>query len=481
MNDVDALMDDLQDERGIPAPPRVPNAEAVWAPADTQGDFALNPDSENMQLTFRCRFGIKPDVLRGAMEELSQRHDVLRTRYLTDANGRVWAATEKQVTPPLRVVDVRPLEPGARDAAIDDATASAVRESFDPLQAPLWRVTAILSGDHEALLIATFHHSIYDRASLVIFSADLGMLYSAHDAGRPSTLPALPAKYRDFARRQHEYRASGEMEVHLDYWRRKLAGASHMFWLPVDRRSPVGDTRNLPQVSGFLAGDSVPYLRELAAREQTSMFAIVATAFAVLLALWSSRYDVLTWICHSARGREGFERVIGCFTDMWLLRADLSGDPDFSEAMRRVQAAYVEALVHTQVTAAALRADVARIRGARRHFPSVVLNFVPYRPTPRPGAMQLGDTAVAMPAGVGRLDRRAPTAFIITFFETQHELYWYIRHQSHLFEEATIERVSTALGQILATAARRPGQRLSELPLESLSAAGIANCKVAKR
>ena len=91
--------------------------------------------------------------------------------------------------------------------------------------------------DHVGLL--TVHHSVYDGWSMGVFLREVGLLYEAFAAGRPSPLPELAIQYVDFAHWQRQWLQSGLMEEQLAYWKKRLAGPPPVLELPADRPRPA--------------------------------------------------------------------------------------------------------------------------------------------------------------------------------------------------------------------------------------------------
>jgi hypothetical protein len=95
-----------------------------------------------------------------------------------------------------------------------------------------------VAGTDRQLLCLIVHHAYCDGLSLGVLLAELKVLYAAHVAGCPAALPELPLQYADFAVWQRERLAAGELEKHLDYWERQLAGLP-VLDLPADRPRPA--------------------------------------------------------------------------------------------------------------------------------------------------------------------------------------------------------------------------------------------------
>jgi len=67
---------------------------------------------------------------------------------------------------------------------------------------------------------------------------ELGTLYEAFSAGRPSPLAELPTQYADFAEWQRDWLQGEVLEKHLGYWKEQLKGTPAMLELPSERLRP---------------------------------------------------------------------------------------------------------------------------------------------------------------------------------------------------------------------------------------------------
>src|SRR5262249_19000156 len=119
----------------------------------------------------------------------------------------------------------------ARSAALDAILGEEERVPFDLARGPVARFRLIELGPEEQILVATFHHIATDGWSMGLFARELGELYAG------STLPELPLRYVDCARRERRDLARGVLERQLDFWRQRLAGLP-VLALPADRRPP---------------------------------------------------------------------------------------------------------------------------------------------------------------------------------------------------------------------------------------------------
>ena len=77
--------------------------------------------------------------------------------------------------------------------------------------------------------------------------AELGVLYAAFSAGRPSPLPALPIQYADYAEWQREWLQGDVLQAEIAFWKEKLGGPPPpVLELPGDRPRPPSRRRTAP-------------------------------------------------------------------------------------------------------------------------------------------------------------------------------------------------------------------------------------------
>ena len=105
-----------------------------------------------------------------------------------------------------------------------------------------------------------------------------------------SPFPELPIQYADFAIWQRNRLESGMFQPHLAYWRAQLHGAT-VLDLPTDHVRP-----RRPSLRGAAVPIVVPThvterLRDLGRAENATLFMVLLTAFAVVLARYSDQDD----------------------------------------------------------------------------------------------------------------------------------------------------------------------------------------------
>ena len=185
------------------------------------------------------------------------------------------------------------------------------------------------------VLSLTLHHIVSDGWSLRILFGELSRLYEAFAAGRPSPLPELDIQYADFALWQREHLAGDKLEPQFAYWREQLADLP-LLDLPTDRpRPPVqsfaGATHHFSLPPDLVAGlrQAVASGRRHPVHDPPHRLCRPDRPY--------GQDDLPIGVPIAGRTRAELERLIGFFVNTLVFRIDLAGEPDFTEALKRVR------------------------------------------------------------------------------------------------------------------------------------------------
>jgi amino acid adenylation domain-containing protein/thioester reductase-like protein len=249
----------------------------------------------------------------------------------------------------LAKIDLRDLPEAEREM---EALRIARDEACRPFHlgiGPLIRATLVRLRDDDHRLFMTMHHIITDGISLhVVLIRELSVLYEAFVGGRPSPLQDLPIQFGDFALWQRRTYTVEALEPHIEYWDRKLVGAS-MLDLPLDRpRAAVKTFKGRKRYFALDAG-VIDALRDLGRSRGATIFMVLLAAFKVLLHRYSGQDDILVGTVTSGRPRAELEELIGFFVNPVALRTDLRDSPTFLGLLDRVRDVTLEAYAHQDV------------------------------------------------------------------------------------------------------------------------------------
>lgn len=401
----------------------------------------------NMPVPLHLTGALQFDALQQAWREVVARHEALRTTFFSDRGElRQLIATQIEVDLPLE---------SAGDTSIEEWIREDAHRPFDLAAGPLVRARLIRLATDDHLLLLNLHHIITDGWSNGIIVRELCSAYSALIRREPRVWSESRLQFADYAEWQRERLAADDFAWQREYWRRQLAGDLPVLDLPTDRprlksRNTHGGLR-----SRVLPPELVGAAKALASSEDGSPFMLFLAIFEVLLQRYSGQEDFLITTPSANRQGQNLESVVGLFVNPLLLRAQLRGDPTFTELLKRVRQAALEGFTNQDVPFELLL-DEFQPRHLQVNFLYQAAFFE---------AMELSDglrvepLSCVSPGTVHELSAAA--------FEVGDSVRLEFEYDSALFQAETIDRMLAHYENLLAGALANPAQRISALPLLS--------------
>ncbi|HYW08784.1 MAG TPA: condensation domain-containing protein, partial [Longimicrobium sp.] len=314
----------------------------------------------------RIRGALDMAALERALNAIRERHEALRTTF-AERGGAPVQVIHPYAPVPLPIDNLAELAPDAREAEVAARVRADANTGFDLVAGPLFRARLLRLADDDHALLLTMHHIVSDGWSMGVLSAELGALYEAFQAGRPSPLPPLPIQYADFAAWQRAELRGAELERQLAFWRAALDGAPPALELATDRPRPPAQShrgRVLKSRVPAAVGDG---MRALARREGATLFHVLLAGVRLLLGRWAGQDDVVIGTPVAGRTRRETEGLIGFFVNTLPLRGDLSGDPAFAELVRRERERSIAAFDHQELPFERMVEELRASRDAGRN------------------------------------------------------------------------------------------------------------------
>ncbi|MDL4777812.1 condensation domain-containing protein [Actinomadura xylanilytica] len=354
----------------------------------------------NVSVVLRLTGGLDAGALRRAVREAARRHEVLRTGFVT-VDGR--PARRVADVAEAFVVDARP----AGD--IGERVSQARGEPFDLAAPPLLRAVLLRVADREHVLVLVAHPIAADARSMRILADEVAAGYAGDAAGGRAAASAPRLQYADFAAWQRGRTFAGE----LSYWRDRLAGAPAGPALPPSGRTGIGPDGGAPDRRPSRARervrippDAASGLAALAAAHDASPFEALLAAFAVLLARFGGRDDIVVGTTVTGRGNGDLEPLVGPFDDVLPLRIDLADGPAFPDALARVR----ETVRAARANAGPPSARIVEELRPRRYIDACPLAAVTFDLDGAPAAGTMSAGVRFSPAEPPRADPRLPLA-----------------------------------------------------------------------
>lgn len=289
---------------------------------------------------------LEVSALQQAWDAALDRHEALRTTFRNDSGVPVQVIEDDLAAQPLPITSVEQLAVSDREPAAMDLIGGLARIPFDLATGPLARVTLVRLSPEAHVLGVVMHHIVADGWSFRILFDELSADYEAITSGGGPVGAEPPIQYADFAIWQIEHTEDGGYVQSGRFWRAELADAPSALPLPTDEPYRARQTFAAESIDTTLDGTLVGALRKLAARHETTLFAVLLAAYAVVLARLTGSDDLLIAVPMAARNQPETESVVGLFMNTVPIRIRVNGDQVLSDLVRAVHTTTARALAH---------------------------------------------------------------------------------------------------------------------------------------
>jgi acyl-CoA synthetase (AMP-forming)/AMP-acid ligase II/acyl carrier protein len=430
--------------------------------------FAPAGAAYNVSFAARITSEVNIDALRRSFQALSDRHTSLRSSFTTRDGQPVQRIT------PGQSVDFQASDASTLSLAeFDEELAGQSLQPFDLERGPVFRVRLFKRQAEEYVILITAHHIAMDGWSLWILLDELGVLYTAYDAGESPSLPALAGDYGGYVAWQSDMLKGPEGERLWQYWRQELEGELPVLDLPISKPRPPAQTYAGASHGFGLAERLTARLKALAKSENATLYMTLLAAFQVLLHRYTGLNEILIGSPVSGRSRADFEAVIGCFFNTVVLRADLSGDSSFSDFLKQVRRKVLRAIEH-QDYPSHLLAERSQTKRDRSRPPLFQVTFIlqkPHRSRPLAALPGGGVGPAVFDLGALKLkhyplpERQSRVDLELEIIEADGSLSGWLHYNSDLFDGAAIARLADHFAVLLEGVVAAAHERIASLPL----------------
>ena len=395
------------------------------------------------------------------IDRIVRRHESLRTTFAD------YGDTQVQIIDPSMEIAVNYADlSSASEADIGNTLSRLIHAPFDLGKGPLLRVDLLQTPGDECILLICMHHIICDVWSIAILFNEIRVIYESIRSGTEAQLPELKLQYADYSVWQRDSLSAGELDRQLSYWKQQLADAPPLLNLPLDKPRPAVESHNGAIEKLTLEKALAERLGTLARQMGCTQFALYLAAFSVLLSRYSGENDIVIGTPISGRQRTELENMIGFFLNTLAIRADMSGNPAFSELVERIRKTTIDAFANQDLPFEKL---VEELRPERNlsHAPIFQVLFVLHQQSG--GEVRIDNMPViGMEIGEDQFEfMGAKFDLQLSVVEVADGLSTSLLYNTDLFDAATMERMLQHFRLLLEGIAAAPDSKIGALPLLS--------------
>ncbi|KAM0323352.1 hypothetical protein ACHAQA_008945 [Verticillium albo-atrum] len=409
------------------------------------------------QTTFNITFSIKltgtlnADKFEEAVRFMGQRHEALRTAFITEHEHTLQGILKKSRLHLERktIGDV---------SEVTDQFQATRDHIYDIENGENMKITLLSLAPGEAFLVMGYHHINMDGASLEVFLADLERAYT----NKPLNKNLL--QYSEFSISQNKELKKGGMRDELNYWRAELGDSPEA--IPLLRSSTAAKTREpihrydhntaRHPVNPALASQ----IQQMCRKQKVNIFHFYLGVFEVMLFSLLDTSDVCIGMADANRFEGNLATSMGMYLNLLPLRFRPRADQTFQQVLVEVRRKVLGAMAHSRLPFDAL-VDNLQVPRSTLHAP-LFQAFINYRAGVANKRWFGGVEAVGLESMAGR------TAYDISIdiFDNpgaDTEIAFVVQEQ--LYSVTDAELLSLTYFEMLDYFSRNPAANLADAPV----------------
>ena len=328
----------------------------------------FDPTTAVYNLPFSVRLTGPLDVvaLSAAFADVVDRHETLRTVY-PEVDGSPEQVVLTAARTPATILPVR-IERDELGGRLHELVAKGFDVTVDtPFRIALFEISPT---EHELAMV--LHHIAADGASFGPLARDVLVAYSSRIKGRAPEWTPLEVQYADYALWQRavlgpETDPMSLASREIAYWSATLEDLPDQLALPSSRPRPAVSSNAGSKLRVDVPARLHASLASLARANNASLFMVMQSAYALLLARLSGTTDIAIGAPVAGRGEPALDDLVGMFVNTLVLRTEVDPALTFEELLSRVRDTDLSAFAHADVPFERLVEVLNPVRSTSRH------------------------------------------------------------------------------------------------------------------
>lgn len=309
----------------------------------------------NIPYAIKLADTINMNILEQAINSTIERHEILRSKLITDKEGNI-----SQVVYSLNQAPVLLNKYTVKtEIQLYDLIQTEANHIFKLDQEYPIRISFVkkklftIDGTHDKkysnYLIIVIHHIACDGWSIDILLRDIYEYYVYYIKPKSLrsdlSLPQLSIQYKDFAVWQKSYLTGERLKQQLTYWRTKLNGYQSLS-LPLDKPRPARTDYTGEESVFRLDRDTSIKLRTLAKQLKVSLYSVLLAGFNLLLRSYTGQDDIVIGTPVANRHYPQLENLVGFFVNTLVLRSKINPQQTVGEYISQLGMDMIEAQLY---------------------------------------------------------------------------------------------------------------------------------------
>ncbi len=381
-----------------------------------------------------------------AFGTIIQRHEALRTSFCIVEGNPVQKVNQLvKFTVPCKTSDIENM----------DNIANEFIRPFNLTEAPLMRVELVKFSENKHLLMFDMHHIISDGTTMGILIKEFTELYLGNN------LPEININYKDYAVWEKEYLTSEHVQKQKQYWLDRFSDEIAVLNLPTDYKRPKQPSYEGERIKFQLSVDVKKEIDKLSQKTKATSYMILLAAYNILLHKYTGQQDVVVGSPIIGRPRAELTSVAGMFVNSLAMRNYPKGENTFIEFLESVRNNSLDAFKNQNYQYDKLIEELDIVVHSSRN-PLFDTMFSVQN-------MELGEINIEGLKFNSYQYETGISKFDITLLAEEKDgaLEFELEYKTSLFNQKTIERMTSHFKNIIAEILRNPEIKLSDIKLIS--------------
>lgn len=452
LQDAGFLPDPPEDGAGVKVGKRFPLTEAQ---AEIFTSVQMSPEAScafNEPFRMRLRGPFRLDHMRRAILDVMLRHESLHLRFAEDASYQEVSEPRPPIVP---LVNLSHLDTTGQTEALEEAYARLASEPFDIANGPLVRVQIFRLSDEDHIITFSAHHLVSDGWSTDVMLGEIGEIYSTLCQNQSLELPpAIP--FSDYAAEEVELADTTEVAETYAFWGEQFAQLPPALDLPTDRPRPARKSYKGATVTWKFDDQSYLSIKQRAADEGASLFAVLLSSFQLLMARLANQTDLAVAVATAGQMEIGADTMTGQCVNLLPVRAQMDMNASFRDYLEEAKGNLLDVLDHKEITFGSIIRHLHVPRDPSR-LPLVEVNFNLDRDGRGMELYQLETEIAQTPKKAVNFD------IFFNLNEQNDHLLVDCDYNADLFDEETIQRWMTYFEHLMEDIAANPEKPMAEL------------------
>lgn len=285
---------------------------------------------------FTLKEEINATLFEKAIQLCIQRHEILRTAFIAiDKTPTQKILSKNEYAFSLTTKDL--LEDSNWKSTIINSAKEDYATAFDLTKAPLFRGQLIKVEEEKFVFIQTLHHTVVDGWSVKLLFEEIMTNYHQLVNDASFQPESLRIHYKDYSVWLQSQLTGDLGKRALDFWQKQFPNGVKDFHFPTDFERKKEKTTNGQRVAVTIPGYKLTKLRELAEKENASLYMVLLSVMKLSLARHTNTNEITVRTPVHGRFHLDLQNQIGPYINSIPVHTDLKDMATFQSLIKTIK------------------------------------------------------------------------------------------------------------------------------------------------